>query len=76
MGFTRMQKNELSRVAFSVSEVSEVTSLGRSSIYQEIQAGRLATFKVGSRTLIHADDLNRWINEHRCASAVTEMEAA
>jgi excisionase family DNA binding protein len=44
----------------SVPEVCRQTSLGRSSIYKEIQAERLKVVKVGRRTLIPASELSAW----------------
>ncbi|WP_324740122.1 helix-turn-helix domain-containing protein [Tsuneonella sp. CC-YZS046] len=50
------------KLAYSVREACEATSLGRSSIYKLIANGKLETRKVGNRTLIMAASLNALIN--------------
>lgn len=45
------------RIAYSVAEACELTSLGRSKIYALISEGKLVTRKVGKRTLILASSL-------------------
>jgi hypothetical protein len=46
--------------AYSVASFSLAFSIGRSMIYEEIRAGRLAIRKVGARTLIGHDDAVAW----------------
>lgn len=57
-----------------VAEASErellkrwAATIGRSLLYEEIRAGKLRTFKVGTRTLIAADDLTAWLAAYRSA---------
>ena len=57
-----MQTDIKSRLAYGISQAVEATSIGRSLLYEEIRAGNLKTFKVGTRTLIAAEDLNAWLN--------------
>ncbi|MDQ3694365.1 MAG: helix-turn-helix domain-containing protein [Chloroflexota bacterium] len=45
-------------------DVTQITSLGRTTIYSEIAAGRLHAIKIGRSVRIHRDELERWINEH------------
>lgn len=45
------------KLAFSVREACAASSLGRTSIYGHIAAGRLKAVKVGGRTVIPADSL-------------------
>jgi len=59
-----MQTNE--RLSYGLRQACEVTGLGRSKLYQEISEGRLLVFKVGSRTLIAADDLTAWLESYKC----------
>ncbi len=49
------------QLAYSVASAIRITGLGRTSLYREISAGRLIAHKVGRRTLIHAEDLDRWL---------------
>lgn len=57
------------RLAYGIKQAVDATGLGRSKIYQEISEGRLPTFKVGSRTLIAADDLAAWLESHKGKAA-------
>jgi excisionase family DNA binding protein len=49
------------KLAYSVPELCLATSLGRSSIYEEIRRGRLRVTKVGARTVIRREDAIAWL---------------
>lgn len=49
---------EPQRLAYSIQDAVRVSSLGRSTLYRAISAGRLKVTKVGGRTLIPADALH------------------
>lgn len=49
------------KLAYSIKEACEVSSLGRTTIYALIKAGRLQCVKVGGRTLILAESLEALI---------------
>lgn len=53
------------QVFLSIPNVVEVAGIGRSTVYREIEAGRLRVTKVGSRTLVHRDDLHAWADSLR-----------
>ncbi len=57
-----------SKLAYSIAGAVQVTSIGRSKLYEEIKSGRLKTFKVGTRTLIATADLMAWLATYRSAS--------
>ena len=46
-----------SPLAYSIKDASIVSSLGRTTLYAHINAGRLRAIRVGGRTLIPADSL-------------------
>jgi excisionase family DNA binding protein len=46
---------------FTIKEVISMLGVGRSTIYAAIAHNRLKAVKLGSRTLILGDDLQRWI---------------
>jgi excisionase family DNA binding protein len=48
--------------AYSVAEAGRKASVGRTTIYAEIKAGRLRAVKVGRRTLVLAEDLQNWLS--------------
>ena len=56
-----MQPDTNGKFAYSIAELPELVSLGRSHIYEEIRAGRLRTIKAGRRTLVLAQDLREWL---------------
>lgn len=44
------------RYAFTINEFGDWSRLGRTKIYEMIKEGRLPIFKVGTKTLIRAED--------------------
>lgn len=46
------------KIGFSIREACQATSLGRTTIYGHIAAGRLRAVRVGGRTIIPADALD------------------
>jgi excisionase family DNA binding protein len=49
------------KLAYSIAEVTKLTGVGRSFIYEEIKIGRLLVRKAGRRTLIFETDLRAWL---------------
>jgi excisionase family DNA binding protein len=49
--------------ALSIPQFCQRYGPGKSTAYQEIQAGRLRARKVGRRTLITLDDAERWLRD-------------
>ena len=45
-------------------DVTRLTSLGRTTIYNEIAAGRLRAVRVGRAVRLRRDDLHRWLDRH------------
>ena len=52
-----MRPESTAKLAYSIPEACAATSLGRTSIYAHISAGRLRAVRVGGRTVIPADSL-------------------
>src|SRR5260370_22256830 len=46
---------------FSIVQACEAACIGRTALYEAINAGELIAHKRGKRTLILAEDLQRWI---------------
>lgn len=49
------------QLAYTISEAVTASRRSRSTLYLEIQAGRLKARKHGGRTLILASDLKAWL---------------
>ncbi|MFZ5674405.1 MAG: helix-turn-helix domain-containing protein [Pseudomonadota bacterium] len=50
-------------IAFSVPEVSRKTGAGQTTIWKNIREGRLPARKLGARTLVLREDLERFLKE-------------
>jgi len=46
------QEHSPGRLGYSVARFAEAMDIGRSTIYEEIRAGRLKVLKIGARTII------------------------
>ena len=57
------------RLTYSIKQAADATSVGRSLLYEEIKAGKLRVFKLGSRTLIASEDLHSWLEGYRSHAA-------
>jgi len=53
---------------YSIKEAAKIIGVCRGSIYNEITAGRLLPIKVGTRTLITLEEINRYIAEQEDAA--------
>ena len=49
------------RLALRMAEATQYSGLGRTSIYDAIRAGRIATTKVGKRRLVFRESLDRFL---------------
>jgi len=49
-------------LAVGIMDATRLSGVGRSTIFDEIKAGRLKARKAGRRTLILRDDLLAWLN--------------
>ena len=50
-------KHQPEKIAYSIWEACQATSLGRSTLYNHIASGRLRATRVAGRTIIPADAL-------------------
>jgi excisionase family DNA binding protein len=55
------KKTECPKLAYSIREACAASSLGRTTIYAHIAAGRLQAIRIGGRTVIPADSLHALI---------------
>lgn len=52
------EKTNIPKIAYSIKEAVQASSLGRTTIYSHIAAGRLRAIRVGGRRVIPADSLH------------------
>ncbi len=50
------------KLAYSIREACNTSSLGKTTIYSHIAAGRLKAIRVGGRTIIPAESLQALLN--------------
>jgi excisionase family DNA binding protein len=60
-GEVKMNSQQL---VYTIAEACEASRSGCTALYQAIRSGTLTARKRGRRTLILADDLQRWIEGH------------
>ena len=49
------------KIAYSIREACQASSLGRTTLYAHIAAGRLRAVRIGGRTVIPAESLHALI---------------
>ncbi len=49
------------KIAYSIKEACKASSLGRTTLYAHIAAGRLLARRIGGRTIIPAESLRAFI---------------
>jgi excisionase family DNA binding protein len=47
----------------ALSKVSEITTLGKTSLYQLIAAGELRPIKLGRKTVFAEAEIHEWVNQ-------------
>jgi excisionase family DNA binding protein len=50
------------KLAYGIKEVGRVINTGQSTVYEYIKEGKIRAVKHGRRTLILAEDLQRYLN--------------
>ena len=56
-----MESNASEKIAYTLEQVSDMLSIGKTKIYAEIKAGRLKVRKWGSRNLVFREDLDAFL---------------
>jgi len=59
----RERRSEQRRAALSIADAALEARCGRDKIYRAIRDGRLIARKFGRRTIIRADDFDRFLDE-------------
>jgi hypothetical protein len=53
---------QVSKLAYSIPELSEMSGVGRSFLYEEIKARRLIVTKAGRRSIVLHGDALAWLS--------------
>lgn len=48
-------------LSYTIDETTKITGLGRTRLYEELNAGRLKGVKAGRRTLILHSSIEQWL---------------
>lgn len=62
---TEQREAGLEPVLLRVPDAVKLTTMSRSLLYAEIQAGRLPVVRIGRAVRVRRDDLMKWIDRHR-----------
>lgn len=54
-------------LAVSVNDAIRISGLGRTSLYEAVGSGTLASLKIGKRRLILLDSLKAWLLSHEAS---------
>ena len=65
----RISANMPGRVSYTVRDLATATGVSRSSIYNEMRAGKLVGRKLGTKTLFLSEDVARWVESWEHAGA-------
>ncbi len=57
------------KLAYSIDEISEQTTLSKPFLRNEIRAGRLKVNRFGSRVLVLAETLQEYLNKEQATNA-------
>ncbi|HQS96358.1 helix-turn-helix domain-containing protein [Novosphingobium sp. 17-62-19] len=57
----KIDETSIPKIAYSIREACAASSLGRTTIYAHIAAGRLNAVRIGGRTIIPAEALHALI---------------
>lgn len=73
MGLKILENGELEPLVANPAQAARLLGLGRTVIYELINAGEIKIIKVGTRTLIRVKDLEAFLErklreQHGCAS--------
>src|SRR3546814_15941763 len=60
-------KHDPPKIGYSIREACQASSLGRTTLYNHISAGRLRAVRVGGRPIISAEALHALIAGEACA---------
>lgn len=66
---TRPGTGDVERRAYKLAEVQKMMPLGRTRLYEEVNSGRLRTFRIGRATFVAVEDFDAWLAKYRGAAA-------
>ena len=66
---TRPGTGDVERRAYKLAEVQKMMPLGRTRLYEEVNSGRLRTFRIGRATFVAVEDFEAWLSQYRGEAA-------
>lgn len=54
----------VNKVSYSIKEATQITGLGRTTLWQAVEDGRLRCFKVGRRVLFSLEHLQEFLKSY------------
>ena len=64
------------QLAYTIDQFSRAVGVGKTTVYEEIAAGRLIAAKVGAKTLIPADRGREWLKAREVADVLPSRNPA
>ena len=68
------ERQESGKLAYTIPEVAELTSLSVSYLYRLSAEGKLPVCKIGSRVVVISSDLENYLREHSRANAMINQK--
>jgi excisionase family DNA binding protein len=62
------------RLAVSPAEAADLAGIGRTKLYEAMNAGVLPSFKIGTRRLIRIAEIEAWLLRLECAARPTQAD--
>ena len=59
---TKRRNQQREPLAYSLAELATAANVSRGTLYQEIESGRLESFKIGRRRLVRAEAARAWLD--------------
>lgn len=55
----------LERKSYTLQEITRITGVSRGTLYNEMHRGRLTAHKLASRTVVLAENFERWLASNK-----------
>jgi excisionase family DNA binding protein len=69
LGHDRKESDDMDRLLHTIPDAQEQLGIGRSTVYELIASDVIQTVKIGRRTLIAHDELQRYVRSLKAGAA-------